>query len=302
MKKPDFFLVGAAKAGTTSIFKYMVQHPSVFIPDIKEPHYFSEFPQPRAPRLESDDAYLSLFERCPPGAVAGDASTSSLYSPSAATRIHELNSEARILIVLRNPTDRAYSFYWHNRREFAEDLGFEEALEIEPRRIADGSPFRYHYVASGMYFEQVRRYLDVFGREAVLVHLFEDLKNNPAELCRSIFAFLGVDPDYPIDTGGVFNPGGPNRSRLIGWLLSPQLPGRKLVRAILPMTSRKAKYWLMERNVASPPHLDAEIRNRLASTFLDDIERLESLIGRDLSAWKPDAVPALHPSHGHARS
>ena len=302
MKKPDFFLVGAAKAGTTSIFKYLVQHPSVFIPDIKEPHYFSEFPQLRAPRLENEEAYLALFEGCPSGSVAGDASTSYIYSPHAARRIHDLNPDARILMVLRNPVDRAYSFYWHNRREFAEDQSFEEALEAEPTRIAAGTPFRYHYTASGMYFEQVRRYVDLFGPGAILLHLFEDLENDPAGLCRSMFGFLGVDPDYPVETGHIFNPGGPNRSRLIGWLLSPDLPGRKLIRAALPRASRKLKQRIMARNVASPPPMNPATRARLGMLFLQDIERLEGLIGRDLAAWKSVASPTPDPSPDYACS
>jgi hypothetical protein len=302
MKKPDFFLVGAAKAGTTSIFKYLLQHPSIFIPDIKEPHYFSEFPQPRAPRLENDEAYLALFEHCPEEATAGDASTSYLYSPNAARRIHDLNPKARILIVLRNPIDRAYSFYWHNRREFAEDQSFEHALDAEPRRVMEGTPFRYHYVTSGLYFEQVKRYLDVFGADAVLIHLFEDLKRDPAGLCQRIFQFLGVDPHYPVDTGSIYNPGGENRNRMVGWLVSPQFPGRKLIRSVFPRASRSAKHWLMAKNITSPKPMNPDTRARLASAFRSDIERLEDLISRDLTTWKAHAGFLQHQSWNHARS
>lgn len=285
-KIPDFFLVGAAKSGTTSLFHYLIQHPSIYIPEVKEPHFFSDYSQPRAPRLNSLDDYLKLFSGCPDRCIAGDASTSYLYSPRAARRIQELNPDALILMVLRNPIDRAYSFYWHNRREFAEPLSFEEALDAEPSRIRESAPFRYHYVTSGLYYEQVERYYDVFGPSAVSVYLFDDLEQNTDELCKNIFTSLGLHPDVSVKTGRVFNPGGPNRSRLIGWITSPQFPAKRPIRFFFPNLSRQVKYQLLKLNVQSPPAMNPETRERLRDTFIEDIEKLEVLIGRDLGAWK----------------
>lgn len=286
LKRPDFFLVGAAKAGTTSLFKYVIQHPQIFIPDIKEPHYFSDFVQPRAPRFESVDDYLRLFDNCPPASVAGDASTSYLYSPRAAGRIHELNPAARILMILRDPVDRAYSMYWYNRRELAEDLSFEEALEAEPGRLGCDTPFRYHYVTSGKYARQVHRYLDTFGSDAVRIYLFEDLQHDAEKLCRDIFSFLGVTSGPELDTAKVFNPGGPVRNRLLAWALSPQFPGREIIRGAFPRLSRSMKHSLLSINVKSPPPMRTETANRLRREFREDIDELETLIARDLSAWK----------------
>ncbi len=295
LRKPDFFLVGAAKAGTTSLFYYLTQHPAIFIPDIKEPHFFSEFPQPRAPVFNSIEEYLRLFRDCDDDCLAGDASTSYLYSHEAARRIFDLQPQARIIMVLRNPIDRAYSFYWHNRREFAEPLSFEDALRAEQERIADNAPFRFHYVKSGRYFEQVRSYLDTFGRARVKVCLFEDLEADSESLCREIFTFLGI-PDHSVNTAKRFNPSGPTRSRLLDRVLAPQFPARTLLRTLFPAFSRRAKYRLLNLNVKNPPPMAPRTRAHLSDVFREDIERLEELVGRDLSHWL--STPAAPVSTG----
>lgn len=291
LRKPDFFLVGAAKAGTTSLFRYLIQHPSIFIPAIKEPHYFSEYPQPHAPVFNSLEEYLALYRGCDEDVLAGDASTSYLYSRQSARRIFDLQPQARIIMVLRNPIERAYSFYWHNRREFAESLTFEEALLAEPARIAEETPFRFHYVNSGRYFEQVRSYLETFGGEQVKVCLFEDLDADSGAVCREIFEFLGVS-DYPINTSKRFNPGGPTRSRLLAHVLAPQFPVRPAVRALFPGFSRRLKYRLLKLNVKHPPSMAPRTHAHLVDVFSEDVQRLAELVDRDLSHWlDPSATP-----------
>lgn len=282
MRKPDFFIVGAAKAGTTSLFQYLTQHPSIFIPTIKEPHYFSEYYDSGAPVFHSIDDYLRLFDDCPDGALAGDASTSYLYSVDAARGIRKLQPEARIVAVLRNPVDRAYSLYWFNRRDLVEDLGFEEALEAEPERIRDNRHFRFHYVTSGKYSAQIQKYFDAFGRDAVRVYLFEDLKADAPALCRDIFRFLGVRADLPLETGGRFNPSGEPRSRLLSRLLTRQFPR---LRRMLPKTAKMVKHRLTQVNVRTPPPMHPATRAMLVESFRPDVESLQALLGRDLSGW-----------------
>lgn len=293
MRKPDFFFVGAAKAGTTSLFNYLIQHPSVFIPTVKEPHYFSEYPQPRAPVFHCVEDYLHLYSGCPDDIVAGDASTSYLYSRHAARRIFDLQPRAKIMIILRNPIDRAYSFYWHNRREFIEDLSFEKALEAEGRRIAENRPFRFHYVNSGRYYGQVKAYLDVFGRDLVRIYFFEDLLEDADSLCRDMFSFLGVSPSHPVNTDMRFNPSGPYRSQLIGQLLAPQFPARSVVRRLFPHLARRAKYHLLNLNVKDPPPMKPGTHDRLARFFEEDILKLQELVHRDLSHWLEPAVAPI---------
>jgi hypothetical protein len=305
MRKPDFFLVGAAKAGTTSLFNYLVQHPSIFVPPMKEPHYFSDYSHIGAPKLRSLNEYLHLFEGCRADQIAGDLSTSSLHSPRAAGRIHELQPEAKIVMVLRNPIDRAYSFYWYNRNHFVEDLDFESALDREAARIAGGANFRFHYVESGKYAAQVERYLDAFGADAVRIYLFEDLMRDTQGLCTEILSFLGLRWDPSIRTGDVFNRSGVFKSNLLGRLLTQRIPGKAFLRRLAPRGSRYVKNRLFDLNTSRPPQLSASTRARLVDAFAEDIDRVSGILDRDLSHWiakhRTPSVSAAAVPEGAAR-
>ena len=298
MKVPDFFIVGAAKAGTTSLFNYLIQHPQIFVPSIKEPHFFSDYVHAGAPKLEGIADYLNLFRQCQAHQHAGDVSTSYLYSRNAAERIRDLQPNAKIVIVLRNPIDRAYSFYWYNRNRFVEPLSFEEALRQEPQRIADGWHFRFHYVESGKYHGQVKRYLDTFGADAVKVYLFEDLVRDADILCRDIFSFLGVSGGHQIRTDQVFNRSGVPRSGIIGRALLVQFPGRKLIRRLLPMPARALKNRVVAFNTRPPPKIAASTRAELTESFRQDIDQLATLLDRELSHWLSDGASAAQTPSG----
>lgn len=281
---PDFFLVGAAKSGTTSLFRYLVQHPSIFIPANKELHYFADLSVSRGGYYRTLEAYLRLYEGCPEEIRAGDGSTSYLPSPSAPGRIREVRPDARILILLRNPVDRAYSHYWHQRVGFRETLSFEDALEDEPGRIEAGLTYGFLYVRTGMYYEQVRRFVEAFGTR-VRIYLFDDLRSDPAALCRDIFTFLEVDPGHPVDTSRIHLRSGPLRSSAFGRLLVRPFPGRRWLVRRWPHRMRAIKLGVSQKNVTRPPPMDPDTRNRLTEVFRPDVERLEDLLGRDLSRW-----------------
>lgn len=283
-KIPEFFLVGAAKSGTSSLYMYLTQHPRVFVPPIKEPHFFSDFHHPALAHIDTLDKYLALFDDCPENALAGDASTSYLYSRGAPRRIQALQPRARIMAILRNPIDRAYSFYWHNRRDFHEPLSFEDALEAEPGRIEERAGFASHYVRSGMYHDQVRNYIDTFGRDRVRVWLTEDLKDGAADVCREAFEFLGVEP-LAVDTGTVYNRSGPVRSRTLARLLFWKFPGRRRLGKAFPAVAKQMRWRLIQRNMGTPPPMRPETRERLVGVFREDVLKLQDVLGRDLSHW-----------------
>jgi hypothetical protein len=290
-RKPDFFIVGAAKSGTTSLYSYLIQHPTIFMPELKEPHFFGEWHP--ATGVKNLEEYLNLFARVPEEIRAGEATTAYLYSSSGAQEIKRFQPIAKIIMILRNPVDRAYSNYWEQRegkywesREPVETLSFEEALEAEPERIQQGWGYAFHYVACGHYAEQVARYLDVFGYDAVRVYLFEDLVVDAEAVCRDVFSFLEVDPNYPIKVAKAYNPSGPSRSALLSKLIYERLSIKVPVKKVLPITIRRSvKEWLRAKNVGSIPKMNPETRSRLQGVFRNDILRLEKLIGRDLSNW-----------------
>lgn len=298
MGGPDFFLVGAPKSGTTSLFRYLIQHPSVFVP-VKETQFFADYPSALGP---SDlDEYLALYEGCPAGSRSGDLSSWYLPSVHAARKIHALNPAARIAMILRNPINRAYS-HWYKRRVYRggveheplrETLSFEEALEAEDQRIREGWGVGFQYVTAGLYSEQILRYLRTFPTERVRVYLFEDLVQDPDRLCRDFFAFLEIDPDRPIRTEEVFNRTVRHRSRVLARLVSGSFPGRSFLKRVLRGRSRHVKQRLARLNADCPPAMRPRTRAQLVERFHPDIERLERIVGRDLGHW-------LSSTAGHA--
>ena len=296
-RKPDFFVVGAPKAGTTSLYHYLIQHPDISMTDPKEPHFFYNRRSPGEPVLGEKDLseYLKLFEEAPEGRRAGEASTSYLWLTNAAREIKELQPEAKIIILLRDPVKRAYSHYWHHVRDDKEPLGFKEALEAEPGRMEQGAWHGFYYVGCGLYAEQVERYLDTFGRESVKVYLFEDLMENPRGVCRDVFGFLGVDPEVAVDTGAIYNRGGAPKNRLFHKVIRSRF--KEPLKKLMPAGFRRS---LGDRirtsNIKPAPAMEPETRRLLEEAFREDLPRLEELLGRDLARWKDRAKGLQHSS------
>ena len=287
-KKPDFFVVGAAKSGTSSLFNYLAQHPSIFAPEIKEPHFFYNERCAGAPVLGEKDLgeYLRLYAGSPSGTRVGDASTSYLYAANAPREIRRLQDDARIIVILRDPTERAYSQYWNRVRDGNENLSFEEALRVEAERKRDNWWHGFLYVETGHYTKQLSRYFDVFGRDNVQVHLFEDLHLNAGEVCRKVFSFLGVDPTHEIEANRVYNRSGPVRSRLLVKLLNARSI-KETAAKVLPVTwKRSVGEGLRNANRKPVPTMNSKTEKELRKVFEEDTLALERMIGRDLSEWR----------------
>ena len=307
MTLPNFLIVGAAKSGTTSLFSYLAQHPEVYVPTIKEPSYFSNG---KPTVVRSDAEYEALFDGKHKEKVAGEASTPYLYDLNAPKRIATLLQNPTIFIILRNPALRAYSLWRHNFYQFGcEKLPFEEALRQEESRIASREFYRnwnffygnYHYFRSGLYYRQVKRYIETFGRERVQVHIFEEFVKDPRKTCREIFLALSVDHNFC----PVFEKHNVSPSNKIGFiqrfLMSPPFFLEKAYQALPIMLklmvyrAGKAVYWMNQGYVPRPP-LDARLRAELMDKYCDDINELEVLLGRDLSIWYPPDNKTHH--HG----
>lgn len=286
-RKPDFFVVGAPRAGTSSLYYYLVQHPDVYMTYPKEPNFFYNRKSPGSPVLEEKrlDEYLRLFEGIPEHKQAGEASTSYLWSENAALEIKRFQPEAKIIIMLRDPVERAYSHYWHTMRYGGKFDTFEQALDNEPERIRQGMWHGFYYVDNGRYAGQVARYLDVFGRDSVKVYLFEDLFRDARGVCRDVFEFLGVDPDAPVETGKIYNRGGAPRNRLFARLIKSRI--KRPIRKMLPEALRQNLIeWIKDANNDPIPEMDPKTRTRLKEIFREDTLHLEEMIGRDLSHWR----------------
>ena len=201
MNKPNFFILGAAKCGTTSLYYSLKQHPSIFMSAVKEPSFFCEGSQ----RVRNPIKYFELFDSAGGETVIGEASHAYLTDPSSARVLKGLFPDARFVVILRNPADRAFSLYHHMRRHGHEWITtFEKALQAEEQRFS--SPrfkencgqhlYNFLYFRSGLYGEQLRRYFSLFNREQFHILAFESLVADPANTMRAILEFLNVLADF----------------------------------------------------------------------------------------------------------
>jgi len=242
---PDFFIVGAAKAGTTSLYAYMRQHPEVFMPDLKEPHFFSgvratDDQSVYVQSIADEDEYLRLFLPGKDYKRIGEASPSYLWHPEAAARIHAANPNARIIILLRDPIERAYSHYLMDVRRGRQTLPFLEAVRKDYDSPEKGWGVSHLYVELGLYEEQVARYINLFGEEQVLVLPFDDLKRDPIGTTHRALNFIGVDPalaNWPKNLRA-HNPAATPRGKIAASLLQSRRL-HEISRRIVPLKMRK---------------------------------------------------------------
>ena len=294
MTHPTFLIVGAPKAGTTAVARQLNLHPDVFVSDgpgaAKEPHYFSYRGEQQPPwAVQTLEAYLALFAGAEACAARGEKSTWYLYSETAADQIGRLLPDARIVILLRNPVDRAYSSWSFRTQMGGESETFEEALRLEPHRREAGEPWDARYAEAGCYAAQVKRYLDRFGREQVRVWLYEDLRADSGAVLKEILVFIGVDPAF----GETERVDVHNATRFPRWTGLSRLRAHPTVRAIgsrLPLGLKQRLATSLDRANQRPrPVLDAELRRDLGERFRPDARRLGELIGRDVeSIWFPE--------------
>ena len=298
MARPTFLIVGTAKAGTTSLWRYLDQHPDIFMSPVKEPAYFAydddycNFEGPRDSErfkrsvIRDWASYQDLFTKGASRIARAEASTMYLYVPGTPQRIHARLPGVKIIAVLRNPVDRAFSAYLHCVRDGVETVSFEKAIELDRLGRRDKWLPLWHYWKMGLYYRQVLSYYDVFGAPGVQVHLYEDLKTNAADVVRAIAGFVGVRSDINIDTQQLHNVGGiPRFQRLHQWLTWSTPVTRWAKYAVPPWLLYPGIERIKMTNLASAPQMSNETRHKLLNEYRDDIEQLERLIGRDLSHW-----------------
>lgn len=291
-RAPNVFLLGAAKSGTTSVFKYLDQHKDVYFPFAKEPQFFSNDAE-YAKGLEYYlDKYYQGAERYK---IRCDATPHYIYYEKSAQRLAEttLGTNTKFIVILRDPVKRAYSLYWNMISEGYEDLPFDQALEMEPTRIksheaeALGS-VRYQYFNSGLYAQQLEHYFKYFEREDFLILFQEDLAAKPQQVMDSVFEFIGLEK-IAVDTEKTFNRSGVTRSKTLQGILRGD---NWLKRTMGRLISPRIKFLIVEKLLsfnkkdASYEKIDPEVEQKLRRRFEQDVTRLEGLTGRDLSSWK----------------
>lgn len=291
MTMPNFLIIGAMKSGTTAFYYYLEQHPQIYMSPVKEPDFFCIEGQERPDGDSVTDiaAYRDLFKNISGERAIGEASHCYLYEPKAVERIKYYVPGAKLIAVLRNPVDRAYSHFLHMVRNGTEPLSdFARALQEEETGAHQNRKFQ-DYVGRGLYHGQLKRYFDTFDRDQVKVYLYEDLSNSPIATLRDAFRFLGVDNSFVPDVSLRRNVSGHPRYRILDGLLRRPNPVKHTLKIYLPAKWRwrlsKTFDDLKTRNLVEPPPIQEEVRRQLIRVYREDVLKLEELIRRDLSGW-----------------
>jgi hypothetical protein len=294
MSKVDFFIIGAPKSGTTSLFYYLKQHPDIYLPEKKELHYFSREYLKRAISGPGDkyvvdevptDAiqYDSNYDMAGKSQLCGDVSPSYLYHFATAEKIKKYNNDAKIIIILRDHVSKSYSQYMHLCGSGREMLSFEQALVHEEERKKKGFSDFWLYVESTRYCPGVQHYLRVFGADKVKIFLFDELMNDRRGVLYELCRFIGVDTEFTFEAEDIHNVSGEVRSRLFAkWFLSPNWFTSFLRRFIPSSLGAPIRAFLRNKNTGSKLTLNACTREKLTMLFSDDRKCLENILGRVL--------------------
>lgn len=294
---PNFLIIGAQKAGTTALHYYLSQHPQVYMSPAKEPGFFAfedsppDFQGPgdaEGHRLvtTSLDEYHKLFQGVTNELAVGESSTWYLGHPQAPERIKQYIPEAKLIAILRNPVDRAYSSYQHlirDGRETVKDFG--KAIDAEQQRIDANWEYLWRYKYMGQYSVHLSRYLKAFSASQLKVFIYEDLSDSPENLLKDIYQFLKLDDSYSPEVFTRLNMSGKRKIQALENFLHKENLIKNVIKPFLPATLRKQFADYVRRQNIKKEECPAEAREELVKFFYEDILNLQDMIDRDLSAW-----------------
>jgi hypothetical protein len=302
---PNFLIAGAARSGTTALHALLSRHPEVFLPARKEPHFFAFAGRAVRFRGPGDaatinrvavtgvDDYRQLFARAGSARAVGEASVSTLYYPRALVNIERFLQDARVLVILRDPVERAFSSFQYMRSMCREPLpNFAAALEAEEGRIRGAWHHIWHYRALGYYHRQLAPFYERLGPERIHVLLAEDLRSNPATSLKRVFDFLEVDPATRVGSTPRANLSGRPRSKMLARLLLRSTWPRRAALSLLPGNGWIAVDTALRRCLLAPQQIPDRAAAELRESYREDLLALEELLDRDLSRWlRPPGEP-----------
>ena len=283
----DFFIVGAPKAGTTSLFYYLNKNKGICMSSIKEPNFFSS-QDLKIQKIYYDSLILDnlkeyerIFTPKNKQQIIGEASVSYLFYPNVANRIFDYNARSKIIIILRDPVERAFSHYSMDLRLGHVKQSLDELFDLGLNN--KDNLFFQQYILLGQYYEQVNRYIKVFGRENICVKFYDELKLDASSFYSDILKFLHQENDHNIDFNQPFNKSKLPSNKFIKWLYSWPII-RKISLIFLPLSVIEfinINFFKENNNI-----ITNDLKSKLHSFFLEDIEKLEKLLSKDLKSWK----------------
>jgi hypothetical protein len=272
---PNFLIIGSQKAGTTSLYNILKQHPEVFMPEKKEVNFFFLDKEYR----KGIGYYQRFFADIPPGKkVCGEASPGYICHPQAPARIKKYLPDVKMILTVRNPIERAYSQYWDNRMTLSEPREFKATLDIALNDTYE--PGELGYFNRGTYIQYINRYLELFDGDRVLVMLFDDLRDAPLKFYRMCFEFLGVDPEFRCpEMNTTFNPSSVWDNFLYNWFFDHPDAQR-----FLPARLKRLMFWGKRKRFQYPP-IDPGAKQWLIDFYAPWNQNLAAFLGRDLTHW-----------------
>jgi len=271
---PTFLILGAAKSGTTSLYSALGKHPDVFVSYTKEIHYFDDDQN----WARGEDWYRTFFETSGGERAVGEATPSYLANPVVPARIAKTVPGVRLIAILRDPVQRARSWYFHMRYFGWEHRSFEEAVAEELQ--VPGWDLPPHYLAGGRYRDQLERLTEYFDREQILVALLDDLQADPGATFETVMDHVGVDP-----TPGVAPRVAENTYKEVRLEpLARRIQSSRLAARVSPR-SRERLVRAFTRTGVTPPPIDPATSATLYAAFEEENEKLGAWLGRDLSMW-----------------
>lgn len=306
---PDFIIVGAAKSGTTALYHYLKQHEKIFFSSVKEPWFFSfmgekkrfkkptkkgftEMPENNGLVFDKRD-YFALFQKASADQILGEASTSYLYTAEDTIRnIKEIYgdkySDVKIIIVLRDPVERAWSHYKMHVRDGSAALNFNESMNRDwiKSLLEKGCNIGYDYIGFSQYYSQVKMFMENFPKTKIILH--EELDVSTENTVREIFSFLEVSVQK-IDVSSRLNVSGKPKnwlSKIVSNFIYKPNMIKKILKVVLPLEARhRFRVWLGQF-LFKENSLKYSDRINTLPLFREDVECLEKLIGKDLRSWK----------------
>ncbi|MDA0713695.1 MAG: sulfotransferase [Bacteroidetes bacterium] len=313
-KKPDFFVIGVVKGGSTSLYHYLDQHPEVYLPPIKETNHFAKadiHPEDFLPEyaldvkldldayikkgmpekihiahVNSDEHYFALYDKVEGEKTLGDVSNSYMVCPSSAQAIHDFNPDSKLIVILRNPIGRAWSQYLMNLREAkTQEKDFISELERDAEKSPSGWGVNHQYLELGNYGRQLERYLQLFPREQLKVIFYEEYRDRPLDILKDICHFLEVDETFQFDVSSKKNTASLPRSASLNALLV-KTGVIKTLKGMVPKQLRGslAKVLYSDKDL---PSIAAEEKAYLVRYYASEVRLLSSLIEVDASNYWP---------------
>ncbi len=291
---PNFLIAGVAKAGTTSLYYYLAQHPEVDIPR-KETFYFAKdfykdvpgdgppFYRDKSRIIFTEKEYDKFYADCHKKAVGEVSTCYAYFYESAVPLIREKLGDIKIIFILRNPVERAFSAYRHFYRLGSERLSFKQAFKEEKSRMEKKWDFMWYYADLGFYSKQVKAFKDNFSQ--VKVFLTEDFDADTQQMMKEIFQFIGVDDRFAPDTGFRYNASDAISSPLLRKFFS-----NKLLKGIVKKMIPEKKRMEIRQRARTPDDalelsMDEDVKESLIDLYREDIIALEKIIHRDLGSW-----------------